>query len=109
MTPYEPVLPGFYPSESLPFTGKSRDTVETSKEAADHAAPSASIQRERIYQALVNCWPEGLTDDELQRKLGLDGNTQRPRRRELEQAGRIQAKGTRQTASGRSAVVWVLA
>lgn len=107
---YAPMLPGFYerPS-SAPFSGATPETVATSKAAAVAASSHADSDRERIYRALVNCWPDGLTDAELQKKLGMDGNTQRPRRVELERAKRIQQKGTRKTESGRYAVIWTLA
>lgn len=88
-----------------PFTGVQTVTRDTSRDAAASVKASAASLRERLYAAIL-ARPDGLTDDEAQVLLSMDGNTQRPRRRELEQAGRIQASGTRQTASGRSAVVW---
>lgn len=48
-----------------------------------------------------------MTDAEIQDALGLDGSTQRPRRRELEQAGLVFDSGERRaTHTGRAAVVW---
>jgi transcription initiation factor IIE alpha subunit len=52
----------------------------------------------------------GATDEEMQDVLDIKESTQRPRRRELQQAGLIADSGkTRKTESGRRAVVWVLA
>lgn len=49
----------------------------------------------------------GATDEEMQIKLDMGANTQRPRRRELELMGRVEDSGkTRQTKSGREAVIW---
>lgn len=51
--------------------------------------------------------PNGATDEELMHALDMGGNTERPRRRELELMGRIVNSGkTRRTRSGREAVVW---
>jgi hypothetical protein len=53
---------------------------------------------------------DGATDEELQQALSLQGNTLRPRRRELQLMGKVLATGVkRPTASGRQAIVWQLA
>lgn len=65
-------------------------------------------QRQRIYEAIVTA-SDGLTDDELQAMLGLDGNTQRPRRRELDMAGKITTNGRRTNVRGNWCAVWVAA
>ena len=53
----------------------------------------------------------GATDDEMQAAMGLNPSTQRPRRIELERQGFIRQDPegrTRETRSGRQAVVWVM-
>lgn len=103
-----PVIPGMFEpviEPMPPFTGRSVVTRETSAAAATSVKTRAATERERLYRAIAAA-PDGLTDDEAQRRLGMGGNTQRPRRRELETAGRITADGTRVTRSGRKAVVW---
>lgn len=65
-----------------------------------------AADKERIL-ALLRESPRGLTDQELQDALGLDGSTERPRRQELERSGAIVDSGTtRRTRSGAMAIVW---
>jgi hypothetical protein len=62
----------------------------------------------KLYYALLGMLPDGLTDEEGQALLGMDGNTYRPRRVELQEAGLVaDGKLTRKTKSKREAVVWV--
>jgi hypothetical protein len=80
----------------------------TSMTAAASAVDSAHTLRARLLEALRET-PGGLGDEELQERCGLSGNSERPRRRELERQGLIEASGvTRPTRSGRQAVVWRL-
>jgi hypothetical protein len=52
----------------------------------------------------------GRTDEEMQKRIPMRENTQRPRRRELQLWGLVVDSGTtRATGSGRQAVVWTLA
>jgi hypothetical protein len=81
----------------------SNDT--TSKDAAVAVAGSAAQLREQVYD-LIAANPQGLTDEEIQIKLGMKGNTQRPRRWELSETGRIIKHGTRKVKSGKQAIVW---
>lgn len=87
-----------------PWTGRSPETRATSRDAATNLE-NASTLRARVLAHIEASG--GATDEEIQVALGMDGNTERPRRRELEQQSRIVPQGTRQTASGRQAVVWV--
>ena len=49
------------------------------------------------------------TGEEIQIELGIPGNTQRPRRVELCEAGRVVDSGMRRrTKSGRQAAVWII-
>jgi hypothetical protein len=92
----------------LPFTGCLASTEETSREAAEYAATNAETLRWRVFQVIHRAGKDGATDLEIQAELGLDGSTQRPRRIELLQAGDIEDSGqTRETPSGRRAVVWI--
>jgi DNA-binding IclR family transcriptional regulator len=61
---------------------------------------------QRRVLELLQATPEGLTDEEMQRRLGMNPSTQRPRRIELARRGMVVEAGTRKTASGRNASVW---
>lgn len=51
---------------------------------------------------------DGATDEEMQLAMDMEGNTERPRRRELQLAGLIVDSGRRRlTTKDRKAVVWV--
>ena len=78
----------------------------TSREAADSLRPAVLNAMQRRVLALLATTPEGLTDEEMQRRLGMNPSTQRPRRIELMRMGLVQRAGTRRTSSGRSADVW---
>lgn len=67
-------------------------------------------QRQRVYDAIAAAGHYGRTDEELQTALSLDGNTQRPRRRELVLAGVVVNSGKgRTSAKGQRCAVWVAA
>jgi DNA-binding IclR family transcriptional regulator len=61
---------------------------------------------QRKVLELLRATPEGLTDEEVQRRLDMNPSTQRPRRIELARRGLVVEAGTRRTASGRMATVW---
>ncbi len=80
----------------------------TSLAAARGVASKAATLREKLLAYLRGRGALGATDEEAQKALGMPANTERPRRRELEQMGLVRDSGsTRPTASGRAAVVWV--
>ena len=81
----------------------------TSAAAADSLAgePLNALQR-RVLEFL-RARPEGATDEEMQRGLGMNPSTQRPRRIELARRGLLVEAGTRRTSSGRNASVWRVA
>lgn len=80
----------------------------TSIEAAESMVPECATLRRAVLAAVRAAGEDGLTDEEVQDRLAMSGSTQRPRRRELEKAGLVRDSGrTRQTRSGRNAVVWV--
>lgn len=77
----------------------------TSLRAARRIVDKAEAKRARILRLLRSRGP--LTDWDIQQALDMDGNTERPRRRELEQQGLVRDSGkTRRLPSGRSAVKW---
>lgn len=77
---------------------------ETSKQAAEQIKQKAPILRDFVLRAIQRR-PD--TDEELAVRTGMEGNTLRPRRRELELMGLIRKSGeVRKTKSGRNAVVW---
>jgi hypothetical protein len=78
----------------------------TSAQAADSLGPQTLNAMQRRVLELLQATPEGLTDEEMQRRLGMNPSTQRPRRIELARRGLIVTGGTRKTASGRNADVW---
>lgn len=83
--------------------------AETQQAAALEAYPNTGTWRLRVLQALVDAGARGATDEEIQRALGLNPSTQRPRRVELVELGWIEDSGARRpTRSGRSAAVWCL-
>lgn len=68
----------------------------------------AGTQRALVLGFLKAAGTWGATDDKIQRELDMPGNTERPRRRELEKAELIVDSGRRRpTASGKAAIVWV--
>ncbi len=78
----------------------------TSAAAADSLSPATLNAMQRRVLELLAAWPQGLTDEEMQHKLGMNPSTQRPRRGELARAGLVVECGTRRTTSGRMASVW---
>lgn len=68
-------------------------------------------ERRRTLRAQVLAYivrMRGATDEEMQTALGMEGNTERPRRRELQLGGLIVDSGQRRlTTSRRRAVVWI--
>lgn len=83
-------------------------TLWTSVAAKVGNAAAAAAQRARVLEALRDAGGAGLTDDEMQDRLRMSGNTQRPRRGELEREGLvISTEMKRPTRSGRLAVVWM--
>ncbi len=106
------LLPFDATQEALPplISGATPETRATSTEAAERIVETKDTQRQRVYEAIRDSGRNGMTDDQIQEDLGIEGNSQRPRRRELQALGRIQLSTLRRlTRSGRTAVVWVVA
>jgi len=102
--------------EALPLlvSGVSPETWATSEAAAVSVLETKDTQRARVFAAIVRAGRAGRTDAELQAELGLSGNSERPRRRELQMLHCIvearDAHGQairRCTATTRRAVVWI--
>jgi hypothetical protein len=104
-----PVLPSgkpTVPEYDVALAPLAQKHSRTSVEAANLMAGTAGKLRARIYAWLLER-PEGATDEEGQGVLGIEGNTYRPRRVELEEAGLVYDSGrTRLTVKKRKAVVW---
>ena len=82
---------------------------ETSVAAAKSIKPDANRLRLKVYDFIASRGQDGATDEEGQEALGMQGSTYRPRRVELQAAGKIRkAEITRPTRSGRQAAVWVV-
>jgi transcription initiation factor IIE alpha subunit len=81
----------------------------TSAAAADSLTPATLNAMQRRVLELLQVTPDGLTDEEMQTRLGMNPSTQRPRRIELARRGMVVEAGTRRTSSGRMAVVWRVA
>lgn len=80
----------------------------TSHDAAHQIEDHTPTLRERVY-TLISL-RNGITDEEIAEHLGLEMNTARPRRWELERQGLIYDSGVRRkTKSGRAAILWVIA
>lgn len=82
---------------------------ETQRQAAVLVYPETGSQRRRVLDAIVDAADDGMTDDELERGLGLRHQTASARRNELAADGWIEDSGRRRpTSSGRDAAVWIL-
>lgn len=79
----------------------------TSNAAAEGIIGATRRQQQEILD-LLKAHPKGLTDEEIQDKLGMNPSSERPRRGELVAMNKIQAVATRPTRSGRRATVWIL-
>jgi hypothetical protein len=84
--------------------------VDTSIEAAADIAPKLGRLQRLAEQAIGNAGRCGLTADELADVLGCDRYTIQPRTSELKLKGIVaDSKQRRLNASGKRAIVWVLA
>jgi hypothetical protein len=99
----------FRSPDPLTFRGLTAGTRATSRAAAQRIAPTVTTIRGRVLDYVRSRGTHGATDEEIQRGVGLEGSTQRPRRVELYVQGWITDSGQRRvTASGRRAVVWLV-
>ena len=99
--------PDFGPLFSAP---PAQPRSPTSVRAAESIAPTAGTLRAEVLAYIAGRGVEGATDEEVQVGLGMNPSTQRPRRVELVNKGKVVDSGqTRATRSGRQAVVWTAA
>ena len=82
---------------------------ETSLAAAVSISGNRNGMHDRIMRFLL-AHPEGATDEQIQIGIDMNPSTERPRRGELEQLGKIKNSGRKaRTLSKRSAVIWIVA
>lgn len=86
--------------EPAPYVKSS----DTSMAAAKAIRDAQGELCQRVLQSLKDQGPA--TDQELQARLSMNPDTERPRRIALKTAGLIRECGKRKTSSGRSATVW---
>lgn len=84
---------------------------DTSKAAAlELLGNRRASLRALVGRYVAGCGQSGATDEEIQVELEMNGNTERPRRCELVEAGVLVDSGERRrTRNGRKAVVWIVA
>lgn len=87
----------------MPWQKHSQESID----AAHSVKASASSLREIVFKAIASSFT-GFTDQELSLYLDRPENTVRPRRLELQNAGRVAPAGTRPNKSGRQATVWTV-
>jgi hypothetical protein len=86
----------------------SQKHSETSRAAAERIKSRIGPLHAEVVEFLKS-HAGGATDEEMQRDIPMPANTQRPRRVELTEMGRIVDSNRRKlTRSKRHAVVWVL-
>ena len=82
---------------------------ETSLEANEQINPKKPTLRSLVLGYIAANGDNGATDEEIQTAMKMPANTQRPRRRELEQRRLIKDSGKRRkTISNHDAIVWVV-
>jgi hypothetical protein len=94
----------FTDQERLPFSGRSPQPRHASYLGAKDAEPRAGRQLTLYLQALEDEGPNGLTDAEAARILGLERSTINARRNQL--GDRVYADGFRPGVSGIRNTVW---
>ncbi len=88
-------------------TTTGHDHPETSHMAAARVWPKTGTQRAKILKLLYDLWPGGQTDEEIQIRLGMPANSERPRRIELTRMGWVtDTFHTRETLGGDKAIIW---
>lgn len=93
--------------DDLPYGGEppSQRHSDTSREAAKRIKKRVGPLHHKVLKFLMQTG--GATDEEMQRGIPMAANTQRPRRCELVELGRVMDSGRRRlTGARRDAVVW---
>lgn len=81
-------------------------SINTSSAARQSNRRREPVQREIVRRALKLAGDQGLTDEEGFELYGMNPNTWRPRRKELQRDGLVYQDGLRETKSGRLSKVW---
>lgn len=89
---------------TLPFI-KDSETSRDAAKALEADQNRLTDMHLRLMRAYKDAGKRGLTDPEMQAKLVMNGSTQRPRRVELAQKGKIRKTGERRNGCA----VWVMA
>jgi hypothetical protein len=79
---------------TIPVAGNTPEALANSVAAAASIAPFVETARERVFDFIESSRDFGATDREIQERLGMNPNTERPRRVELWEANRICVKRT---------------
>jgi transcription initiation factor IIE alpha subunit len=80
---------------------------ETSIKARAKIEPKVGSLRRKVYELFINRGLTGLTDNEIEKYLHLDGNTVRPIRGSLVTDGFVIDSGTtRNNDKGNRCIVW---
>jgi hypothetical protein len=80
---------------------------ETSRASAAAAAPKFNARTLALLARFRTAWPRGLSDEQGQIELSIDGNSYRPMRVTLYKHGFVEDSGDRQVLkSGRKGVIW---
>jgi hypothetical protein len=95
---------------SVPREGPHHSAAsDTERAAALAVMPRSGTLRLRVLEALAAAGPRGLTDYELERRLGLQRPSGSSRRGDLSAGGWVSDSGLRRpTNTGCAAIVWVL-
>lgn len=94
-----------WPDEKLP---PHQHHSDTSAAAAEAVAPKFGRMTQSVLTTLAR-FPLGLTDEEAQRIMGMEGNSYRPCRITLRRKGFVKdSEIRRKTAHKREAVVWAV-
>jgi len=94
----------FKTSVYVPFQAHSQTSLDA---ALDMGPRTSETLQTRVYNYLQENGPA--TDIQIQVGLGMDGSTERPRRIELFNQGRIVDHGVHRQLNGRNATVWAVA
>ena len=106
----QPAQPGPFQKSAMPGRPAPHSGGDTSREAAGTVRADAGRLRQAVLAFILGRGADGATDAEIQAALSLAGDTERPRRWELQRASLIADSGQRRrTRTGRKAVVWIAA
>jgi hypothetical protein len=93
--------------ESVPYV-RTPTSISAAKRVKANPEHRES-DKARILAFIENRGDVGTTDFEVEKALGIQGSTLRPRRGELHKESRIRAGGVRILPNGNKATIWVVA